>query len=244
MKPQRIIPLDINYVHIEFPQEISPEVNRGVSELTNLLRCALGAHLLSIIPSYAAILLEYDPAKLELAELMKVIEKAISEMGKSEETAAPRKYLPVLYGGESGPDMARVAEHCKMTEEEIISRHSNTVYQVYMLGFNPGFPYLGGMEKDLAVPRLTTPRVRIPAGSVAIGGEQTGVYSLAAPGGWNIIGLTPLNLFDPANNPPALLAAGDEVVFIPVSEAEFNAFKIDPEATMEKLKQEGRHERN
>ena len=124
--------------------------------------------------------------------------------------------LPVLYGGEYGPDIEKVAEHAGMAVDEMIGLHSGTGYLVYMLGFTPGFPYLGGLDDRLATPRVATPRLRIPAGSVGIAESQTGVYPLTSPGGWNIIGRTPLALFDPTREPPSLLAPGDVVRFVPL----------------------------
>ena len=129
--------------------------------------------------------------------------------------------LPVLYGGFCGPDLSFVAQHAGMTEQQIIDIHSAADYLIYMLGFTPGFPYLGGMDARIAVPRLSSPRVKIPAGSVGIAGEQTGVYPIASPGGWQIIGRTPLKLFDPGREQPFLLSAGQTVRFVPIDEAEY-----------------------
>ena len=127
----------------------------------------------------------------------------------------------MCYGGEFGPDLGRVAAQAKLTPEEVIKRHSKATYLVYLIGFAPGFPYLGGLPKELATPRHPKPRMAVPAGSVGIAGEQTGIYPQVTPGGWNLIGATPLPLFRPQAEPPVLLQPGDEVKFKPVGPDEF-----------------------
>ncbi len=127
--------------------------------------------------------------------------------------------IPVVYGGESGPDLEDVARYAGMAPERVVELHASAQYLVYFLGFSPGFPYLGGLPAALAVPRLEAPRTRVPAGSVAIGGGQTGIYPVESPGGWRIIGRTPLLMFDSRQDPPALLAMGDRLRFVPVHEA-------------------------
>jgi inhibitor of KinA len=129
--------------------------------------------------------------------------------------------IPVCYGGEFGPDLEFVAEHNGLTVEEVIRIHTQAEYRVYMIGFVPGFPYLGGMSKSIAAPRKPTPRLAVPAGSVGIAGLQTGIYPIATPGGWQLIGRTPLPLFQPHADPPALLQSGDRIRFFPIDEAEF-----------------------
>ena len=133
-------------------------------------------------------------------------------------------YDPLVtdYGGEFGPDLPFVARHAGLTEQEVIALHTGRDYRIYMLGFLPGFPYLGGLDERLFTPRLGTPRTAIPAGSVGIGGEQTGIYPIASPGGWQLIGRTPLKLFDPAAG-TLPYAAGDRIRFTPITKAEFNA---------------------
>jgi KipI family sensor histidine kinase inhibitor len=131
-------------------------------------------------------------------------------------SAAPREIvIPVVYGGADGPDLAEVARHAGMTADEVVAAHSGAAYDVFFLGFQPGFAYLGGLPPALATPRRDTPRVRVPAGSVGIGGAQTGIYPAASPGGWNLIGRTAVTLFDPHADAPALLAPGDRVRFVP-----------------------------
>lgn len=126
--------------------------------------------------------------------------------------------IPVVYGGEQGPDLDEVAQLAGMTPRQVVECHSGARYDVYFLGFQPGFPYLGGLPESIAAPRRAEPRLRVPAGSVGIGGRQTGIYPQATPGGWQIIGRTPLAMFDPALNPPTLLLPGDQVRFVPQKE--------------------------
>ncbi|MCG8706962.1 5-oxoprolinase subunit PxpB [Brenneria sp. 4F2] len=123
--------------------------------------------------------------------------------------------IPVIYGGEAGPDLALVADHCDMTEKQVVEAHSSASYIVYFLGFQPGFAYLGGLNEKLHVPRRAEPRLRVAAGSVGIGGSQTGIYPLSTPGGWQLIGRTSLGLFDPQSMPPTLLRPGDKIRFLP-----------------------------
>jgi len=131
---------------------------------------------------------------------------------------ARRIEIPVVYGGDGGPDLADVARHAGLSEKQVVEKHSQVDYVVYFIGFQPGFPYLGGLTPELATPRRAEPRLSVPAGSVGIGGSQTGIYPLPTPGGWQIIGHTPLALFNPQKNPPGLLAPGDTVRFVPQPE--------------------------
>ncbi|EOV0675844.1 5-oxoprolinase subunit PxpB [Cronobacter dublinensis] len=131
---------------------------------------------------------------------------------------ARRIEIPVVYGGDGGPDLADVARHAGLSEKQVVEKHSQVEYVVYFIGFQPGFPYLGGLAPELATPRRAEPRLSVPAGSVGIGGSQTGIYPLPTPGGWQIIGHTPLALFNPQKNPPGLLAPGDTVRFVPQPE--------------------------
>jgi inhibitor of KinA len=133
--------------------------------------------------------------------------------------------IPVCYGGDFGPDLDLVASHAQLTPAEVIARHAAPEYLVYMVGFAPGFPYLGGLDAGLATPRRTQPRPLVPAGAVGIAGAQTGIYSLPTPGGWQLIGRTPRRLFDPGRNQPSLLQAGDRLRFVPISEAEFQQLR-------------------
>jgi inhibitor of KinA len=191
---------------------ISLAAHRDVLRLTPLLRSVSG--VTNVHPAYASILIDFDP----LATRHSAVERAAAELF-AQAVAAPLPEprlveIPVAYGGEYGPDLEAVAAFAGHTPDEVVAIHSSAEYLVYFLGFSPGFPYLGGMPESIAAPRLETPRRRVPAGSVAIGGRQTGVYPMASPGGWRIIGRTPLRLFEPAADPPVLLQMGDHVRFV------------------------------
>jgi inhibitor of KinA len=154
--------------------------------------------------------------------MIKNLESLIKSSSKADEIGKNRLVkIPVLYGGEKGPDIADVARINNLREQDVIEIHKSQTYRVYMLGFNPGFPYMGGLDKRIATPRLDEPRTKVPAGSVAIGGEQTGIYSITSPGGWRLIGHTPLELFNPKANDPTLLRAGDDIVFYQVNLDEY-----------------------
>jgi KipI family sensor histidine kinase inhibitor len=174
----------------------------------------------NIHPAYASVLVEFDALQLTHAEIERRI-RALKETIDPSAAEGRLITIPVCYGGESGPDLAWVAAHNGLTPEQVIAIHSSADYLVYFLGFSPGFPYLGGMPSSIAAPRLSSPRKHVPVGSVAIGGDQTGVYPVSSPGGWRIIGKTPVRLFGVDRDPPALLALGDRVRFTPIAEDQF-----------------------
>ena|SRR5947209_2870101 len=180
--------------------------------------------VIEIAPAYNTLGVFYDAAEVSFDDLAKEIEAAIVQTATTGSAALARVIeIPVCYGGEFGPDLDNVASHTGLTSEEVIARHSATEYIVSCVGFTPGFPYLSGLPNELSIPRRATPRKQVPAGSVAIGGTQTGVYPISSPGGWHLIGRTRLRLFDVQQNPPALLQAGDRVRFRVVSRDEFEA---------------------
>lgn len=169
------------------------------------------------VPGYATLLVRYNPLAMDYAQALELVRREAERVALAPLPEPRRVEVPVYYGGEHGPDLEDVARHCGLTPAEVVRLHAAGEYPVYLIGFTPGFPYLGGMDPRLATPRLVTPRPRVPAGSVGIAGPQTGIYSIDSPGGWRIIGWTPLRLFDPAADPPALLRPGDVVVFRQVS---------------------------
>ena len=178
------------------------------------------------LPTYRSLLLHYDPLRLSFAEVTALVEEALTRV---EGRARPEPRLveiPTCYGGEFGPDLEFVARHNGLSPEEVMRFHSSSLYPVYMLGFSPGFAYLGGLPHAIAAPRLSTPRTLVPAGSVGIAGEQTGIYPIATPGGWRLIGRTPLKLFDPYRDPPALLRPGDKVRFVIISEEQCETYGV------------------
>ena len=194
-----------------------PAASRRVLALVAALDAASPPGLLDVIPAYASVLVRFDPLALEPTAMAACLRAALTH---SADTPAPRGRLiriPVHYGGADGPDLDAVARALGMSTAELIQRHMAVSYRVAFLGFLAGFPYLSGLPRALAVPRLTTPRTHVPAGSVAIAEQQAGVYPAATPGGWRILGRTALPLFDPERDPPALLRPGDRVRFSPVA---------------------------
>jgi inhibitor of KinA len=186
--------------------------------------------VVDVVPAYATVTVFYEPSKFagEAQPYDAVCEfvAACAKRGSAAKAHAARRVeIPVCYGGDFGPDLGEVAGHAKLTEQEVILLHSKADYLVHAIGFTPGFPYLGGLPKALRVPRRDTPRARVPAGSVAIGGSQTGVYPVESPGGWQVIGRTPLSLFQADRKPAALLRPGDLVLFKAISQADFKSWK-------------------
>jgi len=202
---------------ITFADEISLEAHQQVSALTHALERARG--ILNVHPAYASVLIDYDPHLFTYDEVERLVHKQID----AHPPATERRHIeiPVVYGGECGPDLADVAAHTGLSPERVIDLHASADYLVYFVGFSTCFPYLGGLPNELATPRLSAPRKHVPTGSVAIGGSQAGVYPIASPGGWRLIGRTPLRLFDPASIPPPLLRMDDHVRFVPIAEASF-----------------------
>ncbi len=206
---------------MEYGDAIDPSVNRRIRSMAGALGKSPLAGVTEIIPTYRSLILIYDP----LVTAPPVLEPELLRMdGELSEISIPDPHvveIPVCYGGAFGEDLPFVASSHDLTEEEVIRLHSETVYPIYMLGFTPGFPYLGGLSEKLHTPRLSTPRSVVPAGSVGIANNQTGIYPIDSPGGWQLIGRSPLKLFDPEREDPILLTAGDCVRFTPVTEAEF-----------------------
>jgi inhibitor of KinA len=182
---------------VEFGNTIDPATNRRVRELLLSIERAGVEGVRDLVPSY-----------------------------RSRPVPPPRVVeIPTAYGGVFGPDLAFVAGHNGLTEDEVVAIHAGTDYLVYMMGFSPGFTYLGGMSERIAAPRLETPRTAIPAGSVGIAQQQTGIYPVESPGGWRLIGRTPVTLFDPSRNPPVIVDAGDYIRFVPVAPDDYPAIR-------------------
>jgi len=206
---------------VEFGNKIDEEINRRVRSLAAALEENPAPGQAEVVPTYRSLLVHYDPLRLSHRDLVDLI-RAVLEKGEEYPLPEPRMVeIPTLYDVEFGPDLPFVAEHNGLSMDEVIRIHAGTVYPVYMLGFSPGYAYLGGLPEEIATPRLPTPRTLVPAGSVALAGQQTGVYPIATPGGWRLIGRTPLKLFDPQRDPPTLLRAGDRVRFVPISKEEY-----------------------
>ena len=219
----RILPCGDTGISVEFDDVIDPRVNAEVRRLFRTLRTAQPAGILDLIPTYRALFIEYDPCDCSFERLVLLVEAAVRGDAEASVPDAPVIEIPVCYGGEYGPDLDEVAAYHQMSVEEVIELHRRPVYTVYMLGFTPGFPYLGGLDERLVTPRKKKPRLRVPAGSVGIADRQTGIYSADSPGGWQIIGRTSVTLFDPARAEPFLFKAGDRVQFNPVSKEAFES---------------------
>lgn len=216
-------PLGDAAVVISLGERVDEAIARGVRGLVREIEGSRLAGVTDVVGAFASVAVFYDPVRAGgfaglRAELEKAAERASAVDG---EDKGRRIVLPVCYGGDHGPDLGAVAAHTRLSPEAVIAAHSGADYLVHAIGFVPGFPYLGGLPAELATPRRGTPRARVPAGAVGIGGVQTGVYPLETPGGWNLIGRTPARLFDVAREEAALLRAGDRVAFQPIDENEF-----------------------
>jgi inhibitor of KinA len=211
---------------VELGNEISPLVNKKVRDLFLYLKDRRVEGVVEIVPAYRSLLIVYDPLKTTLSVLKESLSKRHQTMGRSEAPRLRTLDVPVVYGGEYGPDLNWVAEYHGLSPEDVVRFHTGTTYQVYMIGFTPGFAYMGELPDTLITPRKETPRISVPRGSVAIAQSQTGVYPVESPGGWQIIGRTPLNLFDPAKWPPTPLEMGDRVKFFPIKAEEITRWDI------------------
>jgi inhibitor of KinA len=209
-------------VLVEYGDSIHPEVNLKVRAMAGLLETRPLEGLQEVVPTYRSLLLIYDPMATQPQTLirgLRSLEKGMSGI----QVPPPRELeIPVCYGGEFGPDIEFVANYHGLAVEDVIRIHSSPRYQIYMMGFTPGFPFLGGLPELLATPRLETPRLSVPAGSVAIAANQTGIYPITSPGGWRLIGRTPLRLFRPEKEQPFLYRAGDFIIFRPINREEFH----------------------
>lgn len=234
-RPVRFIPLGDGAVTLRVGDTIEPAVNDRMRLFAEAVESAGFPGLVEAVAGYHTVTVFYDAAVLfrgldrldvantaDCGSLQEVVclllAKLWEQLQEGGGSGARVVELPVAYGGAAGPDLEEAADLCGYRAEEYIRLHSSVLYRVYMIGFVPGFPYLGGLPKELAVPRKDTPRVSIPAGSVAVGGGQTGVYPMSVPGGWRIIGRTDRVLFRPESEEPSLLRAGDRVRFVPVQD--------------------------
>lgn len=230
---------------VEFGQKIDEPINRRVHKLAALLQAAKLPGIQEIIPTYRSLLIQFNPTVVTRENLQKSVLELRDQLEEQAQAETVRLlHFPVCYGGEYGPDLQFVADYHKLTLDEVITIHTSVPYLVYMLGFTPGFPYLGGMSESIATPRLKKPRTAIPAGSVGIAGSQTGFYPIQSPGGWQLIGRTPLPVFAPQSDHPFVVAAGDYLLFESVPEDEYQSIiqavdtgtyqlKIDPVTTDE-----------
>ena len=209
----RIVPLGDSSVLVQLGEEIDLTVNQRVHMLARLVETSSLPGVIETVPAYGTLLVQYDPFVLSFTQIKNILREKISQVEGTASRKPRQVKVPVRYGGEYGVDLESVARHLQMRAEEVIRIHTQRTYTVYMMGFTPGFPYMGKLDDALVMPRLETPRTHVPAGTVAIAGLQTGIYPIASPGGWQLIGWTPLKLFDPTSETPFLFAPGEEVKF-------------------------------
>lgn len=221
MKPRFLLSGDTSLT-LEFGDEISPAINAQVRALSVLLEQSPIQGVTEWVPTYRSLMIHYNPSVILYDPLVTRLQQMLDDMDSVQLPPSLVLEIPVLYGGEAGPDLDFVAQNSGKTAEEVVKIHSSTEYLIYMLGFTPGFTYLGGLDPSLTTPRLANPRVKIPAGSVGIAGAQTGVYPIDSPGGWQLIGLTPVRMYDPNRAVPILPKAGQYIQFYPINQQEFD----------------------
>jgi inhibitor of KinA len=214
---------------VELGEGISPAVNRRVHALDAAIRHARMTGVLEVVPAYRSLLICYDPLVVSAGQLREKVAALCGQLPDVESGTRRVVRIPTRYGGEFGPDLPFVAACAHLPSDEVVAIHASTDYLVYMMGFSPGFTYLGGMSERIAAPRLKTPRTSIPAGSVGIARQQTGIYPVESPGGWQLIGRTPMPLFDPQREPPTAVEPGDYIRFVPIDQAEYERIRLQVE---------------
>jgi inhibitor of KinA len=220
----RVVAAGDSALVVEFEERIDPAVNARTIAFAEAIQAANLAGVRDVVPTYRSTAIYFDPLRTDSVALMACIEReAVRPSALQASSAAPVR-IPVCYGGELGPDLEAVAAFAKADEDEVVRLHSSAIYRVFMLGFVPGFAYLGIVADRIAMARRSTPRVRVPSGSVGIAGVQTGIYPAETPGGWQLIGRTPLKPFDPSRANPFLMKAGDAVQFYPIDRREYDSW--------------------
>jgi inhibitor of KinA len=227
-RPWRIEPLGDRCLVVEFEPKVDAAVNRRARSLAHVLSEDPPPGVLDIAPAFCSVAVfyrpeAYTPHPAPFHQLRARVEAVLEAGVEGAEGHTREVRIAVCYGGVHGPDLEEVAAACGMTTDQVIRAHVASDHVVYMLGFSPGFPYIGGLDPALSLPRRPTPRTQIPAGTVAIARDQSAIYSMVTPGGWNLIGRTPLRLFDPAADPPCRLRAGDRIRFVPIAPEDFES---------------------
>lgn len=214
MSASRIVSVGDSCVSLQFAAAIDPIVNARCIALAAALETRVLQGVRDVVPTYNAVTVHFDPLAIDRLVLNAELERLAAATPVAADTDPRTVEIPVTYGGPAGPDLSAVAEFAKCSEAEVVRLHTDVRYRVYMLGFLPGFAYMGSVPRQIAMPRLDTPRVRVAAGSIGIAGEQTGIYPCDTPGGWRIIGRTSSKVFDAERAEPSLLKAGDYVTFV------------------------------
>lgn len=210
----KTIPLGDSALLVELGDEIDATINQRVHALAALINVSPLDGVIETVPAYATLLIHYDPLILAYAKIRKWLRVKLSHIENANLRKPRQLEVPVRYGGKYGVDLEFVADYHRLRVEDVIRIHSGKIYTIYMMGFTPGFPYMGKLDDAIATPRLETPRTYVSAGTVAIAGSQTGIYPIDSPGGWRLIGHTSLQLFDPESESPFLFSPGDEVKFV------------------------------
>lgn len=229
--PHAILPLGDSAVYVEFSETLELEINEAVQQLAVAVRAQAVAWLRDIVPTLGGLALHFDPDHVELPTspldaTRRLIEICLAGPAANDQSIPPLIEIPVCYAPEFAPDLEDVAKQLGLRCDEIVRRHSSAEYRVLMVGFVPGHPYLGGLDTSLIVPRRSTPRAKVPAGSISIANAQSSIYPFEIPGGWNLIGRTPLMLFDARREPCCLLAPRDRVRFVSISPGEFQRLQV------------------
>lgn len=225
-EPVLYYPLGDSAAVIELGNVVSEEIQQCITSIGGFLDEYSFEGFIEYVPAFTTVTVFYNPLLTDYETVSALLKEMLEEIGEEEGDDLPITIdIPVLYGGEQGPDLSFVAAHAGLSEATVVDLHTSGEYLVYMIGFAPGFPYLGGLNEKIEAPRKESPTAKIPAGSVGIAGKQTGIYPIETPGGWQIIGQTPLKLFDADRNPPALLKAGNRLRFVSITEDEFEEMK-------------------
>ncbi len=221
MSPHRIVAAGDAVLVVEFEERIAPEISARAAAVADAVQAAAVPGVRDVVPTYRSVAVYFDPLRTERDVLVHTLETTADRVRSVQNAPRAPIVVPVCYGGDFGPDLARVAAFAGIGEADVISLHSSPAYRVLMIGFMPGFAYLGNVDARIAAPRLETPRPRVPRGSVGIAKEQTGIYPGDTPGGWLLIGRTPVRPFDMNRDDPFLFRAADEVRFVPIPRVEF-----------------------
>ncbi|WP_134496966.1 5-oxoprolinase subunit PxpB [Microvirga pakistanensis] len=220
----RFLPCGDSALTVEFGSAIDPDLNGKVLALDALLRASPPAGLIETVPTYRSLTLQFDPTVTDYDALTRLLEGASNGL-QPENATGTRWRVPVVYGGEFGIDLEDVAERHGLTPSQLVEIHASAVYRIYMIGFLPGFAYLGGLDPRIATSRRTQPRLKVPSGSIMIGGEQAGIVPMEMPSGWHLLGRTPVLSYAPERDPVFLFAAGDEIVFEPIDAARWTTLE-------------------